>query len=363
MPFRVGTYNVNNLFRRARLLQEPGFSQTAAPILSDVSRLCTLIDQPTYTPAIKSEMIALLTKYQFDQRPSPNPWFTINEIRGKLITIKKNGTIEIAPKGRADWVGSADLKEEVVPEESTWNTGRVIRDIKVDLLCLVEVEDRQAITEFNKGILKQLKCDFAHNMSIEGNDDRGIDVGVYSRKPIVSIESHIDDTYVDKAKRKQRVFSRDCPVFEVEYRAGKYIYLLCNHFKSKGYGDQGSSDRKRKLQAEQVVKILSQFDLKKDMVIVAGDLNDTPTSAPLKPLLDKKDLYDVLRSHKGPRATFSSGKDQIDYLLVSKPLRSLMTAVGINRKGWFKEPTKFKEVTGKATQASDHAAVWAEFNI
>jgi endonuclease/exonuclease/phosphatase family metal-dependent hydrolase len=309
-------------------------------------------------------MIAILTKYQFDQRPSPNPWFTINEIRNKLITIKKTGEIEIAAKGRADWVGSVDLKEEVVLEESTWNTGRVVKAIGVDVLCLVEIEDRQAITEFNKGILRELKADFAHNMSIEGNDDRGIDVGIYSRWPITSIQSHIDDMYKDKAGKQQRVFSRDCPVYQIEYRKGKFLYMICNHFKSKGYGDQGSSDRKRTKQSEQVVEILKKFDLDTDLVVVAGDLNDTPNSAPLKPLMKVKGLTDVLSFHSGEKNTFFTGKEQIDYLLISKPLKDAFKKCGIERRGWSKKGVpSFKEVTSTATQASDHAAVWAEFDI
>jgi endonuclease/exonuclease/phosphatase family metal-dependent hydrolase len=364
MILRAGTYNVNNLFRRARLFQEPGFSKKSAPVLKDISRLCTLIDRKVYTPAIKSEMIAILTKYQFDQRPSPNPWFTINEVRNKLVTIKKTGAIEIAADGRADWVGSVDLKEEVVPEESTWNTGRVIKAIGVDVLCLVEIEDRQAITEFNKGILQELKTDFGHNMSIEGNDDRGIDVGIYSRWPITSIQSHIDDTYTDKAGKQQRVFSRDCPVFQIEYRKGKFLYMICNHFKSKGYGDQGSSDRKRTKQAEQVAEILKQFDLSSDLVIIAGDLNDTPKSGALKPLMKVKGLTDVLSLQSGPRNTYISGNDQIDYLLISRPLKDAFRKCGVERRGWSKKGVaSFKEVTSKATQASDHAAVWAEFEL
>jgi exonuclease III len=65
-------------------------------------------------------------------------------------------------------------------------------------------------------------------------------------------------------------------------------------------------------------------------------------------------------------------KKQIDYLLVSQPLANAMTAAGIERRGLFQADrlTKklstgpvqpFETVTSDTTDASDHAAVWAEF--
>ena len=70
----------------------------------------------------------------------------------------------------------------------------------------------------------------------------------------------------------------------------------------------------------------------------------------------------------GPRWTFQD-KTALDYLLVSKALNAKLTAVSIERRGIF-SPTDFKhtfphfpEVTSKTTQASDHAAVLAEFSV
>jgi len=72
------------------------------------------------------------------------------------------------------------------------------------------------------------------------------------------------------------------------------LHLLCNHFKSKSGGEAGS-DPRRQRQAERVAEILQDYDLDQDLVIVAGDLNDTPDAAsPLRPLLDVAGLHDVL---------------------------------------------------------------------
>jgi len=59
-----------------------------------------------------------------------------------------------------------------------------------------------------------------------------------------------------------------------------------------------------------------------------------------------------------------TGNQQIDYLLVSKPIFDNLKKVNLERRGIFKNnnPT-FPQVTNKVTQASDHAAIFAEFEI
>jgi exonuclease III len=56
---------------------------------------------------------------------------------------------------------------------------------------------------------------------------------------------------------------------------------------------------------------------------------------------------------------------QIDFLLVSRPLRDGFKDAVIERRGMFGAPgvTPFQSVTSDTTAASDHAAVWAEFQV
>jgi predicted extracellular nuclease len=129
------------------------------------------------------------------------------------------------------------------------------------------------------------------------------------------------------------VFSRDCAEYQVALPSSKSLWVLCNHFKSKGYGSQASNDRKRAAQAARVTEIVARFDLGSEYVAVAGDFNDTPDSAPLKGLLkETPGLHDVLDhlSAGQPRWTYG-GKDQIDYLLVSDAPRAKIDTVGIEK--------------------------------
>jgi exonuclease III len=65
-----------------------------------------------------------------------------------------------------------------------------------------------------------------------------------------------------------------------------------------------------------------------------------------------------------PNWTYHTGNNQIDYLLVFQPIADNLKTVDIERRGIFKTGNvTFPEVTNKVTQASDHAAVFAEFEV
>lgn len=375
MRLRLATFNANNLFRRPKVFQLEGMSADAATVLEDIQKLDSLLAKPSYSDATGTAIIGLLKKYEFDNSKvfPEDRWFQINEVRGKLFRVKRAGTgasakpeIELVAKGRSSWLGWIELTRENVNAVSTDNTARVIQAVNADVLCMVEIEDRQTLDRFSRLTLSKFKTSFEHNLLIDGNDPRGIDIGLLSRFPIRSVRSHIDDV---TEKKRVPIFSRDCPEFEIELPDGRTLWLLGNHFKSQGYGSQKANDAKRKLQAQRVREILRRFDLTRDLVAVAGDLNGSPTSAPLKPLLTTPGLFDVLKSplHRGPSWTYHDGRLQIDYLLVSRPLFERIREVGIERRGLFHKTNfggkfpHFPEVTDEVTQASDHAAVWAEF--
>lgn len=364
MELTVGTYNVNNLFERASLFQLPGFSTKAAAVLNDITALDDLLENASYQGAVGTKIVKLLDKY-FHKSKS-NQWFTINEVRGQLFGIRKGGGVFLKAKGRADWLGWTQLNRENVDEASTENTARVIGTVGAGLLCVVEVEDRITLDNFNHSMVKNFRTPYAHSMSIEGNDPRGINVGVLSDFEIIEMRSHVDDTYTTANGKHGKVFSRDCVEYHMNLGGGKSLWLLCNHLKSKGYGQPQSNDARRKAQAERVVQILQRFDLAKDSVIVAGDFNDTPNNPPLQPLLTHNGLHDVLKSTlvTGPTYTYEDGKSQLDYLLVSTPIHKTLKAVGVERRGIFMKGSQhFPDVTSKINQGSDHAAVWATFTI
>lgn len=363
---RIGTYNVNNLFSRAKAMELEGFSEEGAKVLADLKLLNGLLERKSYAGDVGRQIVGILEAYDL-HKPRTEHWFEINQIRNKLYSVKRdNSGVTLAASGRGSWIGWAELTRKTADEAAIDNTGRVIKCVSAHVLCVVEVEDRLTLQRFSDGVLKAQGIAYPHNLLVDGNDGRGIDVGVLSQFEIRSVRSHIDD-----GLPKGRIFSRDCPEYEIALPDGKGLWLLCNHLKSKGYGSTSSSNARRKKQADRIAEILKRFDLTADYVAVAGDFNDTPDSPPLAGLIGTENLSDVLSSDKlqGPRWTYRTGRDQIDYLLVSKPLWEGIKFVGIERRGIFSrddfggEFDHFPEVTGSVSQASDHAAVWADFDI
>src|SRR5690606_1713798 len=189
--------------------------------------------------------------------------------------------------------GWTELKMEKVNETAIMNTGRVIRDVDADIVAVIEAEHRIALKQFSDYVLKKVDgVPYPHVMLIDGNDERGIDVGLMTKTGynIGIMRSHIHD--MDDTGKT--IFSRDCPEYCVETPDGELVWILPNHFKSKFGGNNSSSQKRRQAQAERTAAIYRQLIAEgHNKVIVLGDLNDTPDSAPLQPLLAGTDLKDI----------------------------------------------------------------------
>ena len=111
-------------------------------------------------------------------------------------------------------------------------------------------------------------------------------------------------------------------------------------------------------------------------MIVLGDFNDTPDSAPLEPLLTVEGLNDVFDVAKPEiprerRWTYHYKKnEQIDYILISDALVAALEKVEVERRGIADlddfsngEQRSFETVTSWRNAASDHAAIVATFAL
>jgi endonuclease/exonuclease/phosphatase family metal-dependent hydrolase len=363
-----------NLFSRAKPIATVDDWQENKPVLEDIAKLNSLLEKEIYSESDKQEIISILIRNNLATRSGKDDLFRINQIREKLYTNPDEGVINIKANGRSKWLGWVEPVREVLTTAAIRNTARVIGAVNADVLCLVEVEDRFTLEKFSQDILVKEEFlpvgqSYPNNMLIDGNDDRGIDVGIYSRYKINMMISHIKDTYTSDGQ-EYPIFSRDCAEYEVEIPSAQPLWVLVNHLKSKGFGSQADSNKKRGRQANQIKEILNRYDLQNQFVVVAGDFNDTPNSPYLAPLLNLPDLHDVMtKLPPNERWTYKGGSQQIDYLLVSTPLWNRLSGVGVERRGIYRhaaigDPSKmFAEVKDLKSQASDHAAVWADLQF
>lgn len=363
--FRVASFNVENLFGRASVLNFHDHS-VGDEILGKIFEFSELLKKTNYTSNDKKRILKLY-KEELKQ------YIEVREDRGKLFKRRGWSITGVKANGAGDWDGAIEFKKAKFSEIARENTARVIKDVNADLACIVEVENRQALKSFDSHLLSSR---YRYEILIDANDPRGIDVGLYSKYPLGGLWTHMFDK-----KDGKTIFSRDCLEVEVILPGNQPLYVLCNHFKSRGYDYDGTASEKRKRQAEQVAKILGKYKLHKDWVIVAGDLNDNPDSTPLQSLLNVQNMFDVLKlqfpSHPMKRWTYYYNNfEQIDFILVSKPLKDCFRRSGVERRGIYnlKKLTtssnglvdvekEYSKVTHWTNAASDHGAVWAEFNL
>ncbi|MGZ5422894.1 MAG: endonuclease/exonuclease/phosphatase family protein, partial [Aeromicrobium sp.] len=236
-----------------------------------------------------------------------------------------------------------------------------------------EAENRISLNKFSAQMLQLVGgTPYPRVMLIDGNDDRGIDVAVLTKAgyELGTIRSHVDD-----ADGQGLIFSRDCPEYSITTPSGETIVVLVNHLKSKGFGGQASSNAKRRRQAKRTAEIYARLVAEgQTKVVIVGDFNDTPDSAPLAPLLAQTDLQDVSVHPKfvsdGRPGTFGNGtkSNKIDYVLLSPELFARVTNARVFRMGvwggkngdlWPIYPT----MKAKVNQASDHAAIYADIKL
>jgi endonuclease/exonuclease/phosphatase family metal-dependent hydrolase len=362
---RIASFNVENLFDRARAMKLAW--KDGREILDRYARINQLLNKPVYTDEDKTEIKDLLRKLGLAKKDDGGKYAELRQIRGRLLRRPKTGGVEITATGRPSWIGWVELKSEPVDGLAMEHTAMVIRDVAADIVGVVEAENRIVLDKFSAPLLKKIGGDpYPHVMVIDGNDDRGIDVGLMTRVgyDLVTIRSHVDDT-----DAKGEIFSRDCPEFLVTTPTGARLVVLVNHFKSKGYGRAADSNDRRKRQAARTAEIYQRLLADgEENVVVLGDLNDTPDSDPLSPLFAAglRDVSEHSTFSKDPKrpGTYGNGTkgQKIDYVLLSPALFGLVTGGRIFRTGVWggKNGTlwpHYPKMTAAVHAASDHAAI------
>jgi endonuclease/exonuclease/phosphatase family metal-dependent hydrolase len=350
---------VENLFRRARVFNFLD-RKDGDEILTKVDRLRLQLEEKVYDG-----------KKIFDLYNELKDFIEINEVREKLF--KRNQKFEIVgikAKGKDDWKGFIAFKTDDFIETTIKNTAKVINSVSADIISLIEVEDKTTLDTFNSQFIKKR---YPYSMLIDAFDPRGIDVALLSRSEMFNIRTHM----FEKVGRS-RIFSRDCLEVTIKLPGDDFLYVFVNHFKSQGYGSKKENDAKRLRQAQRVVDIIKErnHDLMKDKVVVLGDFNATPESKSLSPLMHMKELKDVLAlkiTKPEDRWTYHyNANQQLDFILISEPLQKACKQAGVERRGIF-DVAKYSngrviawpevQDNGITASASDHGAVWAEFDL
>jgi len=369
---KIASYNVQNLFSRPRAMNNNTWAE-GKPILEQYVEINLILQKQSYSKSDKSRLRQLVKSLGIEKNDT-GKYIILRQNRGRLLKRRKDGTIDIVATGREDWIGWVELRRDSANEKSILNTATVIKDVNADVIGIVEAENRIALKEFNDNVINAVRGHpYERVMLIDGNDSRGIDVGLMAKAEyeINLMRSHIHDLQANGYP----VFSRDCPEYQIITPEGNRVWILVNHLKSKGYGGKVSSDAKRKLQASTIKEIYDELlGQNEKHIVILGDLNDTPDSASLAPLLRQTNLKDISEhpafNNSGYVGTYGGAtkSNKIDYILLSPDLFDRVTSGGIFRKGAWPgvRPKKwdvYSSIKKKQHAASDHHAIWADINI
>ena len=143
----------------------------------------------------------------------------------------------------------------------------IIARIKPQILCLMEVENRQVVQELSDVLRNKYAYELPVIIHRDSTDPRGIDVAILAARPPSSVEwlcptNALRDTIA-------ATFDWD----------GRELTVLANHWKSQ-LGDKAESDMLRTLCAKTVRAYLDKRLAANPTaaIVVAGDFNDDPCS-------------------------------------------------------------------------------------
>jgi endonuclease/exonuclease/phosphatase family metal-dependent hydrolase len=154
--------------------------------------------------------------------------------------------------------------------------GAALKGLDGDIVVLTEIENKAILDDLNKS---ELGGAYSQTILIEGNDSRGIDVGVLSKITADSVVSHKDEYFTLKGTNgPQYRFARDC--LEVHFTVNqRELILLGVHFRAKSAPDDPD---KRLAEAQHARQIADDLHTKRPGagILILGDFNDTPDSPP-----------------------------------------------------------------------------------
>lgn len=241
------------------------------------------------------------------------------------------------------------------PREELERLAESIRALNADVIAVEEVENRDYLERFVNVFLPEMG--YRDVVLFEGNDRRGIDVGLISRIPVGEVRSrrHLRFPGHDGGVAK---FNRDVIAVTLEPKDAEPFEVWVVHLKSNA-GGREAAEPIRLAEARELRRLLDE-ELTKNAaarIIVTGDFNDTYDSQTLQTIVGNSvnALWSAGSELKDPEmVTYNQGeyRSVIDFMLCSPEMARKFV------KGSYRNPQGSVETTG-----SDHNPISATFQL
>lgn len=256
--------------------------------------------------------------------------------------------------------------ETAKPEKELQALSTSMHDISPDVIGFEEVESKETLTKFRDRFLSDMG--YREVILIEGNDERGIDVGLMSRYPVTAVKSHKDVRFEVPGQGVQG-FERDLLQVRIQGPNNYNFTVFVGHLKSQHGAEV--ADVKRRAEAEAARKIIQAFQQAnpRENVLVLGDFNDTYNTAELAPLVSPQNglgLVDIIHQDLGAGPEVYSYhpkqyRSRIDYMLLNQNMLRDYIPRSVTLHKPFKEGDAWKKLY--FYDASDHIPVTLDLNI
>lgn len=236
-------------------------------------------------------------------------------------------------------------------EEHVADIAAVLNVLDADVVVLQEVEH----TAIVGAVRNQLNGGYVFHEVIDGNDPRGIDVGVISKVQPDALITHKDDTFAKVGTQDPFYrYARDALEIQLTFN-GRRLVLFGVHYKSKE-----ADDPDKRLAEAQHTRALADAVTAEDPsagVIILGDFNDLPGSPPLDFTLGSApDAYTSIADNiaAADRWTFNfmGALELVDHQLVNGLVAGMLDTASV------------RILHGpEVDAASDHAPLIATYNV
>ncbi len=250
-----------------------------------------------------------------------------------------------------------DESTRVKPREQIEAVAKAIKEINADVVGCVELENDHILRAMAMDLLPE--CGYKYFGATESNSGRGIQIGVMSRLPILSITSHKFRTLTLPGEKRTWSFARDLVQVTVQVTDSQILDVFLVHFKSKrSTSGDPESGKWRLAEATMARQIMEQTRIAHPdhWIAIMGDFNDTPESKTIQHLLAKPAFLHDTHSHlpADNRITYlhKPYRSTIDYILAGP---QLIKHLDKSKTGL---PADESKLAG-----SDHAPIFATFNL
>jgi endonuclease/exonuclease/phosphatase family metal-dependent hydrolase len=244
--------------------------------------------------------------------------------------------------------GRGDYEALPTPEEFQRRGGEIaaaIRALESDVICLQEIENQASFDE----IVATLGADFPVAIFGETGAAASVDVAVVARGRLKRVSTH-RQTPLERPDGSATIFARELLEVEVDLE-GRRVIILCAHFKSKS-GDDAGRRVAEAIGAHQIA-LDTAAEHPNALVILGGDLNDTPGSEAIDALVAEGHLLRVAEDLGGDDWTYvyDNTRLALDHLMMVRGTGEYLPGTAHVLRG-----------SNGSYQGSDHGALRAQFD-